>query len=89
MSDSKRASVFVGKPSFSSGRNTVERCKIRMTIDSPCTVGMVETRMSTRWPCSVTRMRPSCGSRRSAMFISAMILMREVTAACSRRGGAS
>ena len=60
-----------------------------MTIDSPCTVGMVETRMSTRWPRSVTRMRPSWGSRRSAMFISAMILMREVTAACSRRGGAS
>ena len=67
----------------------MERCSSRMTMDSPCTVGMVDTRMSTRWPCSVTRMRPSCGSRRSAMFISDMILMREVTAACSRRGGAS
>ena len=29
--------------------------------------------------CAVTRMRPSWGRRRSAMFISAMILMREVT----------
>ena len=42
--------------------------------------------MSTRRPRSVTRMRPSWGSRRSAMFISAMILMREVMAAWSRRG---
>ena len=32
-----------------------------MTIDSPYTVGIVETRMSTRRPWSVTRMRPSCG----------------------------
>ena len=33
-------------------------------------------------------MRPSWGRRRSAMFSSAMILMREVRAACRRRGGA-
>ena len=59
-------------------------------MDSPWMVGTVETRMSTRRPPgAVTRMRPSCGRRRSAMFISAMILMREVSAACSRRGGAS
>ena len=38
---------------------------------------------------SVRRMRPSCGRRRSAMFISAISLMRDVSAACSRRGGAS
>ena len=60
-----------------------------MTIDSPCTVGIVELRMSTRRPRSVTRMRPSWGSRRSAMFISAISFTREVTAAWSRRGGAS
>ena len=51
-----------------------------MTMDSPWMVGTVETRMSTRRPLgAVTRMRPSWGRRRSAMFISAMILMREVT----------
>ena len=59
-------------------------------MDSPWIVGTVDTRMSTRRPpCPVTRMRPSCGRRRSAMFISAMILIREVSAACRRRGGAS
>ena len=60
-----------------------------MTSDSPCTVGTVETRMSTRRPPAVTRMRPSWGSRRSAMFISAMSLMRDVRAARSLRGGDS
>ena len=58
-------------------------------MDSPWMVGTVETRMSTRRPRAVRRMRPSWGRRRSAIFISAMILMREVTAAWSRRGGAS
>src|SRR2546430_2727736 len=86
MSDSKCRSVPGAKPSFSSARNTLERSSSRMTIDSPCMVGIVETRMSTRRPGTVTRMRPSWGSRRSAMFISAISLMREVTAACSRRG---
>src|SRR2546427_302704 len=86
MSASNRRSVPGAKPSFSIGRNTLERSRSRMTMDSPCTVGIVETRMSTRRLRSVTRMRPSWGSRRSAMFISAMGLMREVSAACSRRG---
>ena len=46
----------------------------------------VETRKSTSWPRTASRMRPSCGSRRSAMSSRAMILMREVIAAASRGG---
>jgi hypothetical protein len=34
-------------------------------------------------------MRPSWGRRRSAMLSRAMILMREITAAVERAGGAS
>ncbi len=85
----KRSATRGEKPSRSKGRNTDERSSSRMTIDSPWMVGTVETRMSTRRPWAVTRMRPSCGRRRSAMFISAMILMRDVSAACSPRGGDS
>ena len=50
---------------------------------------MVETRMSSRRPSRPIRIRPSWGRRRSAMFSSAMILMREVTAARRRLGGVS
>ena len=52
-----------------------------------CSEGMVETRKSTSWPRTASLMRPSCGSRRSAMSSRAMILMREVMAAASRGGG--
>ncbi len=89
MSLSKAWAAAGVKPSRSNGRKTDERSSSRMTIDSPWMVGTVETRMSIRRPWAVTRMRPSWGSRRSAMFISAMSLMREVSAACRRRGGAS
>ena len=52
-----------------------------MTTDSPCTLGSVTTRRSTWRPSSVSPTRPSCGTRRSAMSRSAMILMRETTPA--------
>ena len=60
-----------------------------MTTLSPWSVGIVETRRSSRRPSRLMRMRPSWGRRRSAMFSSAMILMREVIAARSRFGGVS
>ena len=50
---------------------------------------MVETRKSTSEPRTASLIRPSCGSRRSAMSSRAMILIREVIAAASRDGGAS
>ena len=49
-------------------------------------VGMVEMRRSMSVPRTVDLMRPSCGSRRSAMLSCAMILMRDVTAARSESG---
>ena len=47
-----------------------------MTASSPCTEGMMETRKSTERPRILTRKRPSCGTRFSAMSSSAMTLMR-------------
>ncbi len=60
-----------------------------MTTDSPCIVGTVDTRRSISLPCTRRRMRPSCGSLRSAMSRFAMIFTREITAAEKRRGGDS
>ena len=50
-----------------------------MTIFSPHTVGRVATRRSILRPSWLTDMRPSCGLRRSAMSMSAMIFSREIT----------
>ena len=50
-----------------------------MTTFSPHTVGSVATRKSTLYPCVATLSRPSCGTRRSAMFMSAMIFRRLIT----------
>ena len=61
--------------------------RIRSTIFSPNSVGSVETRKSmTRLPI-FSLMRPSCGTRRSAMLSCAMILKREMSAAFSFIGG--
>ena len=55
----------------------------RTTIFSPNAVAMLETRSSTsRWARWVL-MRPSCGRRRSAMFMPAITLMRETIAPCT------
>ena len=53
---------------------------------SPNCTGMIDTRKSTISPCRCQRMRPSCGSRRSAMFSREMILMRLTTAGNSDLG---
>ena len=42
--------------------------RIRITTDSPCVVGRHDTRRSTGRPATVIAMRPSCGTRRSAML---------------------
>ena len=61
---------------------------MRITTLSPWIVGVVETRKSISLPRTASLMRPSCGSRRSAMLSLAMILMREMIALRSRAGGA-
>ena len=50
-----------------------------MTTFSPHTVGRVATRRSILRPLALTESRPSCGMRRSAMLMSAMILSRLIT----------
>ena len=55
----------------------------RSTARSPCAEGSVETRTSIARPPMRSEMRPSCGSRLSAMSSSAMIFRREISAACS------
>ena len=57
-----------------------------MTTFSPHTVGRVATRRSTFLPCAATESRPSCGMRRSAMLMSAMIFRREITPDWMARG---
>ncbi len=57
-----------------------------MTTDSPWTVGSVTTRMSIGLPSTLRPTRPSCGSRRSEMSSSHMILMRETTPGTIRPG---
>ena len=50
-----------------------------MTTFSPNTVGKVATRRSTAFPAMTPDMRPSCGTRRSAMLRSAMIFSLEIS----------
>ena len=56
----------------------------RSTSPSPWIIGMTDTRMSTSRPPVRSLMRPSCGSRRSAMFSRAMIFRRLMMAAWKR-----
>ena len=57
-----------------------------MTTFSPHTVGRVATRRSIFLPWAVTDSRPSCGMRRSAMLMSAMIFSRLMTPDWMLRG---
>jgi len=48
---------------------------------------MLETRRSISLPSAMSRTRPSCGRRFSAMSILPITLIREVIEACSPLGG--
>ena len=61
--------------------------RIRITIFSPKITGRVDTRKPTTFLFIFSLMRPSCGTRRSAMFRSARIFTREVMAAFILKGG--
>ena len=56
----------------------------RMTMPSPCSIGITDTRTSISRPETRSLMRPSCGRRFSAMFSRAMILRRLMIAAWKR-----
>ncbi len=57
-----------------------------MVTRSPPAVGAVATRMSMSLPAILRRMRPSCGSRFSAMLRPAMIFTRARIEARNLRG---
>ena len=58
-----------------------------MTTLSPNMVGRTLTRRSTGWPLTTSSIRPSWGSRRSAMFRFAMTLIRLAMATAMDFGG--
>ena len=74
-------------PSAVRSRRAESLSSRRSTTRSPGPVGSVDTRTSTCLSPSLSAMRPSCGSRFSAMSRLAMILSRDTSAACSARGG--
>ena len=73
-------------PSASRSMTTLSLSRMRITIDSPRTTGSVATRRSTWRPSTARPMRPSCGTRRSAMSRLAMIFTRETSPATCWRG---
>ena len=54
-------------PSASSPISACDLSRMRITIPSPSTRGIVTTRVSIAWPSTVSETRPSCGTRFSAM----------------------
>ena len=79
--------MSAGMPSFSRLSDTTPRSSTRITTLSPKSVGKTLTRRSTGWPPTVSSMRPSCGSRRSAMSRFAITLIRVVIAKARCFGG--
>ena len=78
---------FPWMPSSPSSKLRLLLSSRRMTIFSPSTVGMLETRRSISRPSATRCTRPSCGSRFSEMSIRPTTLMRDTSAACIARGG--
>ncbi len=91
MARSNFASDSGSNPSLVMSRRRFSLSSNRMTIFSPYSVGIVETRKSRSLILPSLRylimMRPSCGSRFSLMSSLAMILMRLVMASRSFIGG--
>ena len=84
---SKRSRLSERSPIFSIPTTVWLLSRIRITTFSPNTVGMVLTRRSISRLSALSWIRPSWGSRRSAMSMSAMILSREMMAAWMCLGG--
>ena len=73
-------------PSFSSPSSLRSLGSRRMTIDSPCTPGSADTRISISCPPTRVDIRPSCGSLRSAISIPEISFSRDATASNRSRG---
>ena len=86
MAPMKSLSALSVKPNLVRSRVRFPWSRIRITIFSPNSVGSDETRNSTVLLFILILMRPSCGTRRSEISRSLMILTREVTAALRRFG---
>ncbi len=86
---STRSSVVSSMPS--SDRSSRPAClsSRRSTTRSPWPAGIVDTRTSTGRPAIRRPIRPSCGSRRSAMSSLAMTLIRDTTGCATAFCGAS
>ncbi len=74
ISSSHFTAVSAGMPSWPSSSALRLLSSSRMTIFSPITVASVDTRTSRSRPSTVVENCPSCGRRRSTMFIPPMIL---------------
>ena len=87
ISRSTASRTLVPIPSASRSSCAASLSRSRSTTRSPGPVGSVEIRTSTCLSPSFSAIRPSCGSRFSAMSRLAMIFKRDTSAACSARGG--
>ena len=74
-------------PTLARSSETLPRSRIRMTTDSPNMVGSTATRRSTGSSPTVSSMRPSWGTRRSAMSMLAMTFTRETIGIARCLGG--
>ena len=84
---SKRARLSPTSPSDASVGGSGETSRMRMVRFSPYMLGMEARRRSTASPLDSSKLvRPSCGSRRSAMLRLPMILRRLMMPACSSLG---
>ena len=83
---SKSSELVSDMPSKSSPMSACDLSRMRITIPSPSTRGIVTTRVSIAWPSTVSDTRPSCGTRFSAMSRLAMIFTRETVPAIMRFG---
>ena len=87
MASMKSRSALGSKPKLPRSKVRFPASRIRITIFSPKITGRVDTRKSTTLFFMRSLMRPSCGTRRSAIFRSERILIREVRAAFIFIGG--
>ena len=76
-----RSSATGEKPSSRSDISETLLSSTRSTIISPCAESDVAARRSMRLPSTSVLIWPSCGRRRSAMFMPAITLKRETSAA--------
>ena len=83
----KRDSLPGSMPKWRKSSRPSRLSSSRITTRSPWPVGKVETRTSTGRPATRNEIRPSCGSRFSAMSRWAMTFTRDTNSGPNARGG--